>query len=129
MTGIGEAARQSGLGIETIRFYEREGIVPVPGRAANGRRVYSPSGIARLRFLKTCRALGFGLEESRALLGLSERADADCDAGRALGEAHLRTVRLKLAELQRLERALAELVANCEAGKPSCPLLDGLRQA
>lgn len=126
MTGIGEAARQSGLGIETIRYYEREGIVPAPARLGNGRRSYSPAAVARLRFLRTCRSLGFTLSESRLLLDLSERPQVDCAAVLDISEAHLRTVRARIRELRALERALRQLASNCRQNRTTCPLLEEL---
>ncbi|MCD9150154.1 MerR family transcriptional regulator [Pseudophaeobacter flagellatus] len=72
MIAIGEASRQSGIGIETIRYYEREGIVPKPERAANNRRLYSVHDVGRLRLLKKCRDLGFPLADAKTLIDLSE---------------------------------------------------------
>lgn len=127
MFAIGEASHQSGVGIETIRYYEREGFVPKPARAANGRRVYTAEDIGRLRLLKSCRDLGFTLADARTLLDLSEARNEDCAAVRDLSERQLRDVRAKIAELRRLETALAELTANCASGNTRCPMLGALR--
>ncbi|MGV6805976.1 MAG: MerR family transcriptional regulator [Ruegeria sp.] len=129
MIAIGEAARQSGVGIETIRYYEREGIVPRPARGANNRRVYSQQGVGRLRFLKRCRDLGFSLSDAKALLDLSEGGDAECGEVSALAAQHVDSVRRKIAELQRLEAALCELTANCAEGSADCPMLAQLRMS
>lgn len=129
MIAIGEAARQSGVGIETIRYYEREGIVPRPARAANNRRLYSAQDVGRLRFLKRCRDLGFSLGDAKALLDLSEGGAADCAEVSALAQRHMESVRRKIAELQRLEAALSELTANCAEGSVDCPMLGRLRMA
>ncbi|WP_170366497.1 MerR family transcriptional regulator [Ruegeria arenilitoris] len=129
MIAIGEAARQSGVGIETIRYYEREGIVPRPARAANNRRLYSAQDVGRLRFLKRCRDLGFSLGDAKALLDLSEGGAADCAEVSALAKGHMDSVRRKIAELQRLEAALGELTANCAEGSVDCPMLGRLRMA
>ncbi|SHE99139.1 MerR family transcriptional regulator, mercuric resistance operon regulatory protein [Ruegeria intermedia] len=129
MIAIGEAARQSGVGIETIRYYEREGIVPRPARAANNRRLYSAQDVGRLRFLKRCRDLGFSLSDAKALLDLSEGGAADCADVSALAQRHMESVRRKIAELQRLEAALSELTANCAEGSVDCPMLSRLRMA
>lgn len=123
MYPIGEAARRSGVAIETIRYYEREGVVPLPDRAASGRRLYDRAGIARLRFVKRCRDLGFSLEDIRVLLALSKPGFQACSDVKRLGERHLRDVREKIADLTRLEAALAEMVAECGEQKPECPLL------
>ncbi|UWQ92871.1 helix-turn-helix domain-containing protein [Aliisedimentitalea scapharcae] len=129
MIAIGKAARQSGVGIETIRYYEREGIVPKPTRAANNRRLYSAHDVGRLRFLKKCRELGFPLKDAKALLDLSENAEEDCQKIQELGQFHLANVRAKISELGRLETALEELTANCDSGNASCPMLSQLRTA
>ncbi|WP_050604250.1 MerR family transcriptional regulator [Ruegeria sp. 6PALISEP08] len=127
MIAIGEASRQSGVGIETIRYYEREGIVPKPARAQNNRRLYSASDVGRLRLLKKCRDLGFPLSDAKALLDLSEGGDEDCRSVKEMAEAHIANVRSKIDELKRLEGALSELSANCETGNVSCPMLARLR--
>ncbi len=127
MVAIGEASRQSGVSIETIRFYERDGVVARPPRAENGRRVYSEDAIAELSFIRRCRDLGFPLSDVRALLALSRGVEDDCSKVCDLGQRHLAEVRAKIAELNRLEAALEELTANCAAGSMQCPMLDELR--
>lgn len=127
MIAIGEASRQSGVGIETIRYYEREGIVPKPERAPNNRRIYSVQDVGRLRFLKKCRDLGFPLADSKALLLLSEGGGEDCQSVQELAELHITNIRDKIDELRRLEAALHELTANCASGNVSCPMLARLR--
>jgi MerR family mercuric resistance operon transcriptional regulator len=127
MFAIGEASRQSGVSIETIRYYEREGIVPKPARTANGRRAYSDAEIGRLRIVRRCRDLGFGTAEAVALMALSEATDASCGNVQEIGSAHLASVRRKIADLQHLEAALQELIANCGRGSSSCPLLEKLK--
>ncbi|WP_428645313.1 MerR family transcriptional regulator [Roseibium sp.] len=127
MIAIGDASRRSGVCIETIRYYEREGIVPRPRRAANNRRLYSEEDIGRLRLLKKLRDLGFPLAEARILLDLSEAREADCQAVRHLAEAHISNVETRIAELRKLEKALKELIANCARGNVDCPMLGRLR--
>ncbi|MDC0739393.1 MerR family transcriptional regulator [Cognatishimia sp. SS12] len=127
MFAIGEASRQSGVGIETIRYYEREGIVPKPERASNNRRMYSTHDIGRLCFLKKCRDLGFPLADAKTLLGLSEGDSEDCQSVKDLAEHHVLNVREKIRKLRRLEAALTELTANCDSGNVSCPMLSQLR--
>lgn len=128
MFAIGEASRLSGVGIEAIRYYERQGIVPRPARAANNRRLYSPADVGRLRFLRTCRDLGFSLADTRILLAFSERPDPDCGSVQRLAERQIASVRNKIAELGRLEAGLRELSQNCSAGRLDCPMLDRLRE-
>jgi DNA-binding transcriptional MerR regulator len=127
MFAIGEASRQSGVGIETIRYYEREGIVPKPERASNNRRVYTTHDIGRLRFLKKCRDLGFPLPDAKTLLDLSEGGGEDCQSVKEMAELHIDNVRHKINELIRLEAALRELTVNCDIGNVSCPMLSQLR--
>jgi len=93
MLPIGEAAKQSGVTIETIRYYEREGVVPPPGRSASGRRLYDVAGIARLRFIKRCRDLGFSVPVTKTLLELSRENDAACSEVKAVAERHRAEVR------------------------------------
>lgn len=124
MFAIGEASRQSGVGIETIRYYEREGIVPLAERTASGRRVYARESIARLRFIKRCRDHGFSIADSRVLLSLSNDSDSACGDAMQVAGRHLTDVRRKIVELQQLEMALEELATNCAKGRVHCPMLD-----
>jgi len=112
MYAIGVAARRSGVAIETIRYYERRGIVPLPDRAASGRRLYDDAAVARLRFVRRCRDLGFSLDDVRTLFALADGEPAACGAVRSLGERHLDEVRSRIADLRRLEAALEELAAS-----------------
>ncbi len=131
MIAIGEASRLSGVSIETIRYYEREGIISKAVRTASGRRAYSDTEISELRFIKRCRNLGFSIQDAVALRNLADApsdspSDA-CETVEQLGSKHLSDVQAKLAELRKLEKALAELVANCAKGQSDCPMLDALK--
>jgi len=123
MPSIGEAARRSGVPLETIRYYERAGVVPRPPRSESGRRVYDDAGIARLCLIKRCRDLGFSLSEARALLALSENSEAPCGDVKVIAEDHLAEVGRKIRALRDLEAALAELVRECAEGNIACPAL------
>ena len=123
MPSIGEAARGSGIPVETIRYYERAGIVPGPPRTLSGHRVYDTAGIARLCLIKRCRDLGFSLAEARALLALSENSDAPCRDVKVIAEGHLAEVGRKIGALRDLEAALGELVRECAEGNTACPAL------
>ena len=129
MIEIGQASRLSGVGIETIRYYEREGIIPAAARALNNRRVYGPTDVGRLRFLKRCRDLGFGLADARRLLDLSEHQSTDCQQAKEMAQTHIADVRAKIAALATLDAALSQLTANCDGGSRACPMLDRLRMA
>lgn len=127
MIAIGEASRLSGVSIETIRYYEREGIIAKAERSASGRRAYSDAEIFELRFIKRCRDLGFSLPDAVALRDLADTPNNSCETVERLGRAHLMEVRSKLRELRQLEKALSELVSNCANGNNDCPMLDALR--
>ncbi|MEQ9327152.1 MAG: helix-turn-helix domain-containing protein [Rhodospirillales bacterium] len=129
MHTIGEASRMSGVHIETIRYYERCGVLPAPTRAANGRRFYRQADIGRLCFIKRCRDLGFGLSDVTALLALAEGEETDCNAAQAVADRHLRKIRTRIEDLRQLERALAELTGNCATGSAHCPMLNELMLA
>jgi MerR family mercuric resistance operon transcriptional regulator len=122
---IGELSLLSGVNIETIRYYERIEMLPAPPRAANGRRVYDPSHLRILAFIRRSRELGFSLDEIRALIRLGGPEKATCREVRKIAMHHLEEIRTKLEDLRRLERVLANTVAQC-TGKtaPDCPVLD-----
>ncbi|MEO9897767.1 MAG: helix-turn-helix domain-containing protein [Paracoccaceae bacterium] len=126
MFTIGKASEQSGVNIETIRYYEREGIVPKPERSAGGRRLYSTDGIAKLRFVRRCRDLGFPISIIQTFLSLTERDDRSCGEVKSLAEDHLDEINAKIENLSRLREALLNLSANCDDGTAACPMLDAL---
>ena len=126
MTTIGEASRRSGVQIETIRYYERKGIIPPAGRSTSGRRVYTEAEVAVLGFVKRCRNMGFPLSDIRALMALRAASDDQCNEVRSISERHIADVRKRIGELQRLERALGDLVSACRDGHTVCPALEEL---
>ena len=126
MHSIGTAAKRSGVTIETIRYYEREGVVPEAERSASGRRMYREDGIARLRFVKRCRDLGFPIADIKSLLALSDGSETSCEDAQAIGEGNLALVREKIADLGRMEAALVHLVGLCRRGRSECPMLKEL---
>ncbi|TMM55417.1 MerR family transcriptional regulator [Sulfitobacter sabulilitoris] len=128
MFAIGQASRQSGVNIETIRYYEREGIVPAPGRSAAGRRLYSTEEIAMLRFVRRCRDLGFPISVIKTFLSLSGQDDRRCAEVKILADDHLSQISAKIETLTRLQDALANLSRNCDAGTAACPMLEALMQ-
>lgn len=126
MYSIGKASELSGVLIETIRYYEREGIVPKPGRTASGRRSYEKADIDRLRFIRRCRGLGLPISEARSLLGLAGDQEHNCQSARQIASQHLDDVRNKIIELQRIEDALVGFVHLCDRQDGPCPLLKDL---
>ena len=123
---IGELSRRTGCNIETIRYYERIGLMPVPPR--RGRyRSYGDEDVGRLGFVRRARELGFTLDEVRTLLGLAGGGQASCGEVRTLAASHLTDVRARIADLKRMERVLAASIQACDAGRdPGCPLIDAL---
>jgi len=125
--GIGELSRRTGVKIETIRYYERIGLLPEPGRTVGGNRQYDREHVKRLGFVRRCRDLGFSIEEIRNLLQMVDREDFTCAEVHDITVDHLATVRQKIADLKRLEEALAGMVAECSRGDiPDCPIVDAL---
>ena len=125
---IGELSRRTGGNIETIRYYERIGLLPLPDRSGRYRR-YGAVDVRRLVFIRRARELGFTLDQVRALLRLSEADDegTTCAEVRELAARHLVEVKTKLADFRAMERTLAAAVRRCDAGEvPGCPLIDAL---
>lgn len=123
---IGKVSELSGVGIETIRYYEREGITPKPERTTAGRRVYDKDAIAKLRFVRRCRDLGFSISDIRTLLELSFSDETTCEEACSIGVYNLELVRKKITDLKRMENALTELVSSCGKGRKECPMLQEL---
>ncbi len=125
---IGKVARRTGIGVETIRFYEREKLLPEPARdPSNGYRRYPESTVARLQFIARAKELGFTLRETRELLEL-RAGPATCGTVRAKAEEKLGDVRRKIEDLRRIERALRTLAEACpgEGALDDCPILGAL---
>ena len=124
---IGALSRQTGCNIETIRYYHKIGLLPEPARSEGGHRLYGRGHLMRLGFVRRARELGFTLDEIRALLHLAEDRDRPCAEARDVAAAHLTDVRAKIADLQAMERVLADTVARCADGTlPDCPLIETL---
>lgn len=123
---IGELSKRTGCNIETIRYYERIGLLPKAVR--RGRyRSYGQVDTDRLRFVRRARELGFKLEEVGNLLRIAAKGHASCAEAKSIAAAHLADVRGRLADLRRMERALAGAVDACDAGNHAgCPLIDTL---
>lgn len=124
---IGGLSSQTGVVIETIRYYEKVGLLPAPGRTEGRHRVYEPAHIARLIFLRRSRELGFSLDEIRSLLKLVDGGHSSCSDVQEVTLAHLRDVTRKIADLKRLERTLTDVVSLCRGGSvPECPIIEAL---
>src|SRR5919108_6064691 len=130
MLSIGQVARRAGVGVETVRFYEREGLLEEPPRRASGYRQYSEQVVTRLHFIKRAQKLGFSLKEISELLLLRVDAQTSCDEVKQRTEAKIAEVERKLVELQRMRQALLQVHSLCTGPGPTglCPMLDALEQ-
>jgi len=122
-----QLARRAGCNLETIRYYERVGLLGEPPRTASGYRIYDDKHVRRLRFIMRGRKLGFMIEEIRGLLALVDDGTQTCGEVKARTEHHLSDVRAKIADLRRIETVLARTAARCSGdAAPECPILDAL---
>lgn len=127
---IGALSRQSGVNIETIRYYERIGVMPKPRRSAGGYRMYGPDHLKRLTFVRRGRELGFSLDELRELLRLVDGHAYTCAQVHDLVVEHLAEIRRKIADLRRLQRVMNEMAGACSGDRvPECPIIDALFDA
>ncbi len=123
----GELAKRAGCHLETVRYYEKIGLLPPPARTAGGHRIYKIGDQRRLRFILRGRELGFGIEELRSLLTLADSKTQTCGEIYDLTAAHLGAVRRKITDLKRLERTLTQISNECSGGAvPECPVIDAL---
>ncbi|MGJ0622229.1 MAG: MerR family transcriptional regulator [Methylocystis sp.] len=124
---IGELAKSTGCKAETIRYYERIGLLPSAQRTRSGYRAYGSEDVDRLRFIRKSRELGFSLDAIRNLLSLAHDPNRDCAAADRLCSAHLNEVRGKIAALRRLERELGRMVEQCRGGRiADCRVIEAL---
>jgi Hg(II)-responsive transcriptional regulator len=125
---IGQVARRAGVGVETVRFYEREGLLQEPARRASGYRQYAEEAVKHIRFIQRAKLLGFSLKEIRELLTLRVDAETSCEQVKERTAAKLAEVEQKIAELQHMRQALLQVASLCEEEGPKsrCPLLDAL---
>ncbi len=122
---IGEQSRRTGVNIETIRYYERVGMLPAPPRTEGRHRIYDGSHVRTLTFIRRGREVGFTPDEIRALLNLGGPGRASCGEVRDIAAHHLERVRAKIADLTRLERLLAAAIDQCSGeAVPDCPVID-----
>ncbi len=125
---IGVVARRAGIGVETIRYYERQGLIANPPRTPSGYRKYPTETIDRLRFIRRAKELGFTLREIGELLGLRIDGRDGCDQIRGLAAEKLAGIERRIADLHRMASVLGGLVASCDTGTSTegCPILDAL---
>jgi MerR family mercuric resistance operon transcriptional regulator len=122
---IGELSRRTHCNIETIRYYERIGLLPQARRTVGRLRSYESEDVARLRFIRRARQLGFTLDDVRALMRIAATGNGNARTqARSLARAHLAEIQTKIADLQAMERVLSDAICECESRrKPGCPLI------
>jgi len=127
---IGELAQRTGISIETIRFYEAQGLLPPPARAANNYRVYTPEHVEQLAFIAKCRSLDMAHAEIRRLLELQANPQASCEEINNLLDEHLRHVEARIAELTDLKRQIESIGQRCTtaASVAECGVLQSLHE-
>jgi Cu(I)-responsive transcriptional regulator len=124
---IGALSKATGTTVETIRWYERVGVLPVPARTPGNYRTYGTAHLERLSFIRRARDLGFSLDEIRELLRLSDDRDRSCEAVDQVAQQHLEAVERKIADLEALRRELQDLIGHCRHGTVAeCRILQAL---
>ncbi len=125
---IGTVARLADVGVETIRFYERKGLIPEPPRTESGYRQYPEETVSRIRFIKRAKELGFSLKEIGELLALRISPAATCEDIRVRAESKIADIEERVQTLHRMRKALAKLTAACRGGGSvsECPILEAL---
>ena len=127
---IGELSRRTGVNIETIRYFERIGVLATPPRTSGGRRVYGADHVRVLAFIRRARDLGFTPAEVRAIVSLGGPGQASCNEVREIAAHHLEGVRTKMADLAQIESLLASTIDQCKGeDAPDCAVLDMLEQS
>ncbi len=125
--GIGEMARLSGCKVQTVRYYEETGLMPVPVRTGGNQRRYDEPALERLKFIRHCRTLGFGLDAIRELLSLSEDPNQSCAAVDSLAGKHLVSVEQRIEQLESLRGELTRMIISCAGGSVSqCRIIEVL---
>ncbi|KAA6181991.1 Cd(II)/Pb(II)-responsive transcriptional regulator [Pseudomonas veronii] len=130
MMRIGELGKKADCLVQTVRFYESEGLLPEPARSEGNFRLYDEVHLQRLLFIRRCRAKDMTLDEIRQLLNLRDRPELGCGEVNALVEAHIAQVRTKMKELRALERELMDLRRSCDSARTSreCGILNSLAE-
>lgn len=125
---IGQLAKRAGVGVETVRFYERQGLLAEPERKQSGYRQYPEDVVARLRFIRRAKELGFSLKEIAELIALRRDPDTTCADVKQRAQAKLDGIEAKIRDLQRIKQALLQVTASCRGRGPTsaCPILEAL---
>lgn len=124
---IGAVAKETGCNIETIRYYEKEALLPPPGRSPGGHRLYTQTQVQRLIFIRRSREVGFSLDEVRQLLTLVDGHEVSCERVKQIADMHLADVETKIEDLQKISRSLQVISAECSGTDiPDCPIIETL---
>lgn len=129
MTGyrIGDLASYVGVRVETVRWYEKAGLLPIPGRTEANYRIYDEADRKRLAFIRRARDLGFSIDQVRALLALADDRSGDCHRVDAMAAEHLRDVERRISDLEAMRRELSSLLSSCAGGTlAECKILETL---
>jgi Hg(II)-responsive transcriptional regulator len=127
----GEVAAEAGVNVQTLRYYERRGLLPEPARRESGYRVYGPDAVRRVRFIKRAQELGFALSEAETLLALAAGGPEGCDAARGLAEEKMRELDRRIADLEAMRDSLRRLASTCARPRDErdCPLLQAIGES
>jgi MerR family mercuric resistance operon transcriptional regulator len=126
---VGDLATRSGCRVETVRYYEKTGLMPDPPRTEGGHRIYSLEHLKRLIFIRRSRNLGFSIEQVKGLLRFVDEPDHTCGEVKGMAMVQARAVQEKIDDLKRLQKALDEMAARCKGGRyriEDCPIVDAL---
>ena len=125
---IGRVARQASVGVETVRFYERQGLIDSPPRRSSGYRIYPTEAIARIRFIRRAKELGFSLREIGELMELRLDPSSRCGDVKRRAEQKVPDIEEKIRTLQRMKKSLHHLISACDEQRPTseCPILEAL---
>ena len=127
LIGIGEMSRHTGVGIETIRYFEKIGMMMPPGRSEGGNRQYTSDHLQRLFFINRCRQIGFSQNEIKALLSMVDAKDITCSEVHNITVEHIRDIKKKIRDLRKLEKVLTKMANECSRGDtPDCPIIETL---
>ena len=124
---IGEMSRRTGVNIETVRYYEKIGLMPKPNRSEGGNRLYNGVQLQRLFFIKRCREIGFSQSEIKTLLSMVDHENISCAEVHNVATAHAADIRQKIKDLRKLEKVLTQMANECSRGDvPECPIIEAL---
>jgi DNA-binding transcriptional MerR regulator len=127
----GEVAEQAGVNVQTLRYYERRGLLPEPSRRESGYRVYGPDAVRTVRFIKRAQQLGFDLSDAESLLVLAAGGPESCDAARELADEKIAELDRRIGDLIAMRESLGRLAATCAKPRAEreCPLLQSIQEA